>query len=142
MKETLITFETAKLAKEKGFNIKLKKRFRLENGVAVKKKYGKKQDFNTNNPNHEVYSRPTQSLLQKWLREEYNCYIDILPHRDGDSKNEKWKTKEDVFWLVEVDYYGKNFEIEYTEGSDFSQTFIKTYEEALEIGLQEGLKLI
>jgi hypothetical protein len=164
MKETLITFETAKLAKEKGFSVgthgclvhyKTSRThpedgnsgpFGWEKGEITSDSSfiinGREDLGDYSNENYDCYELPTQSLLQKWLREEYNCYIDILPHRDGDSKNEKWKTKEDVFWLVEVDYYGKNFEIEYTEESDFSQTFIKTYEEALEIGLQEGLKLI
>ena len=142
MEETLITFETAKLAKEKGSNISTIYGFDLDGSELFNILYLTEWNHKKSKVGKIFFSRPSQSLLQKWLREEYNCYIDILPHRDGDSKNEKWKTKEDVFWLVEVDYYGKNFEIEYTEESDFSQTFIKTYEEALEIGLQEALKLI
>jgi Mg2+/Co2+ transporter CorB len=50
MTDQLISFETAKLAKEKGFNIK-----------------------------HYWYNdiRPTQSLLQKWLREKHGIHIVI-----------------------------------------------------------------
>jgi hypothetical protein len=127
MKEKLITFETAKLAKEKGFNIKLKKRFRLENGVAVKKKYGKKQDFNTNNPNHEVYSRPTQSLLQKWLREVHKISVEV---------SSSWWDKGKCEWKYNV------YKEELGDDSPCSLTVFKSYEEALEIGIQEGLKLI
>ena len=155
MQEELITFETAKLAKQKGFNIEAlnfytkpkSKMFGIdEHGRSYsahntpKKLYtiGKDAALNI----ESVYPAPTQSLLQKWLREVHNCFIDILPHRDGDSKNKQWKNKEDVFWTVEVDYYGKNFEIKLTNNADFTQHFNKSYEEALEIALFEALKLI
>ena len=119
MEEQLISFETAKLAKEKGFDFI----YIIDNELTK-------------------HSLITQSLLTKWLREVHNCFIGILPHRDGDSKNKQWKSKKNVFWTVEVDYYGKNFEIELTDDSDFTQHFNNNYEEALEIGLQEALKLI
>ena len=119
MEEQLISFETAKLAKEKGFDFI----YIIDNELTK-------------------HSLITQSLLAKWLREVHNCFIDILPHRDGDSKNKQWKSKKDVFWSVEVDYYGKDFKIELTDDADFTQHFNNTYEEALEAGLQEALKLI
>ena len=119
MEDTLISFETAKLAKEKGFDFI----YIIDNELT----------------NHSLI---TQSLLAKWLREVHNCFIDILPHRDGDSKNKQWKSKKDVFWSVEVDYYGKDFEIELTDDADFTQHFNKSYEEALGIGLYQALKLI
>ena len=119
MEDTLINYETAKLAKEKGFDFI----YIIDNELT----------------NHSLI---TQSLLQKWLREVHNCFIDILPHRDGDSKNKQWKSKKDVFWSVEVDYYGKDFEINLTNNADFTQHFNKSYEEALEIGLYQALKLI
>ena len=119
MEDTLINFETAKLAKEKGFDFI----YIIDNELTK-------------------HSLITQSLLAKWLREVHNCFIDILPHRDGNSKNKQWKSKKDVFWSVEVDYYGKNFEIKLTNNADFTQHFNKSYEEALEIGLYQALKLI
>lgn len=139
MEEQLISFETAKLAKEKGFNEICDGHFE-ENGGAYNS-YG--AEFRPNKVINEVlYARPTQALLQKWLREVHNCFIDILPHRDGDSKNKQWKSKKDVFWTVEVDYYGKNFEIPYTENADFVKNFNRNYEKALEIGIFQALKLI
>lgn len=166
MEDTLISFETAKLAKEKGFNWEGQVVFDLKQNnfivnfkdIAIKTfiddcetgyrdkalNYFKEDIIRTDDNTDEGYYilAPTQSLLQKWLREVHNCFIDILPHRDGDSKNKQRKNKEDVFWTVEVDYYGKNFEIELTDDSDFTQHFNNSYEEALEIGLQEALKLI
>ena len=148
MEEQLITFETAKLAKEKKFNIPCENfyieyidddvadlfNYEEQRGSGYAELYRNNQEFK--------YSASTQSLLQKWLREVHNCFIGILPHRDGDSKNKQWKSKKDVFWTVEVDYYGKNFEIELTDDSDFTQHFNNNYEEALEIGLYQALKLI
>ena len=173
MEEELISFETAKLAKEKGFDI-LTHSYYFEDGefrehslTGTNGYYDDEYQFNLSEFNEnwndkwlttktgdrcfgcntdkgyfETFSAPTQTILQKWLREVYNCFIDILPHRDGDSKNKQWKNKEDVFWTVEVDYYGKNFEIKLTNNADFTQHFNKSYEEALEIALFEALKLI
>ena len=143
MEEELISFETAKLAKEKGFDEKV---YREYDKSGYLRCTSKSADV-VLGPYDELlksteYPAPTQSLLQRWLREVHNCFIDILPHRDGDSKNKQWESKKDVFWTVEVDYYGKNFEIELTDDSDFTQHFNKTYEEALEIGLYQALKLI
>ena len=136
MKEQLISFETAKLAKEKGVKLDINGLY-WEDGS-----YDSGENALVYEEFQDVMSAPTQSLLQKWLREVHNCFIDILPHRDGDSKNKQWKNKEDVFWTVEVDYYGKNFEIKLTNNADFTQHFNKSYEEALEIGLYQALKLI
>ena len=143
MEDTLISFETAKLAKEKGFDEKV---YREYDKSGYLRCTSKSADV-VLGPYDELlksteYPAPTQSLLQRWLREVHNCFIDILPHRDGDSKNKQWKNKEDVFWTVDVDYYGKNFEINLTNNADFTQHFNKSYEEALEIGLYQALKLI
>lgn len=148
MEDTLISFETAKLAKEKGFEPSVSNHIYNEEGkllspidhMGLIREQDCIQDYFK-----IIKSYPnacTQSLLQKWLREVHNCFIDILPHKDGDSKNKQWKSKKDVFWTVEVNYYGKIFEIELTDESDFIQHFNNSYEEALEIGLQEALKLI
>ena len=59
MEDTLITFETAKLAKEKGFEFKIVWEYIL----------GFK-----NNHERDKYL-PTQSLLAKWLREKHNIIV-------------------------------------------------------------------
>ena len=69
MEEQLITFETAILAKEKGFNWKIVKYFKaIENNKSAKGTCNL-QDVNEIEDT-SVFSRPTQALLQKWLREE------------------------------------------------------------------------
>lgn len=70
------------------------------------------------------YPRPTQSLLQKWLREIHDIHIGMTFF---DAK--KWKEPLDSYWECRLHYNNA-----VVSGS--------TYEEALEKGLQEALKLI
>ena len=144
MEDTRITFETAKLAKEKGFNERLHYFYKVksENDVELygctKKElvgfkgyvpiYHKVRDYHTNKEklNAKLYrcSAPTQSLLAKWLREEHN--IIVLVDYEG------------------IDGYYYKF-YSYKEGNknyDASDKNYNTYEEALEIGLYQALLLI
>jgi len=120
MEEEKIKFETAKLAQEKGLI--------LVKGYGCYNQFGK---FEPELPFYsdpeqffedELYSAPTQSLLQRWLREVHDIHIQILPY------NSKY--------LVSILKTGENgsnpnFNIEYD-----------TYEDALEAGLFEGLQLV
>jgi len=118
MQEELITFYTAKLAKEKKFNIALSYCY---------DKTGKIQIFTAcNNKLDSGCSAPTQSLLQKWLREVHKLSINVI------SKSEK------LHFCIIVDYKNKKA-IDVKGNKDYS---FKSYEKALEIGLQEALKLI
>ena len=144
MKDTRITFETAKLAKEKGFNERVHYFYKVKSendielyGCTIKQLVGfkghfpiyhKVRDYHTNKEklNAKLYrcSAPTQSLLAKWLREEYN--IIVLVDYEG------------------IDGYYYKF-YSYKEGNknyDASYKNYNTYEEALEAGLQVALKLI
>lgn len=150
MQEELVNFQVAKLAKEKGFGlgekdyIELHRAYELDgslynNGeieVAISKKYN-------NSPNHlgadtmddfeggifiidnsleDFILAPTQSLLQRWLREIHNVYITIHP---------KITPSNDIVWFR---YKGK-------PKKDWINCY-KNYEEALEAGLLEALTLI
>ena len=129
MEDTRITFETAKLAKEKGFpqepnRLKIPYyNYKGEFKGDVKdwlRKYLRNEDTS----DVESVSAPTQSLLAKWLREEHN--IIILVDYEG------------------IDGYYYKF-YSYKEGNknyDASDKNYNTYEEALEAGLQATLKLI
>ena len=113
MGEQLISFETAKLAKEKGFKEGSRKGY-LPNGETGISHYNSlcyndKEDYPTK------YAAPTQSLLQKWLREVH---------------------KKDVYcWPCESQIDDSN--TTWTSGKA-----VGSYEEALEVGLQEALKSI
>jgi len=161
MKEELINFETAKLAKEKGFNIGCKNKYveTLEHALEM----GRGGDCTfphiptrvLTNSSYEKWDivhcyAPTQSLLAKWLREVHNIIIDVKLDFFNSYNKESIKyypifyTYSDSkkrFWLY-TDYINSD---ECTEEiQDKMPIFQKysTYEEALEIGLQEGLKLI
>lgn len=87
-KDNIIELKTAILAKEKGFNYfcyhyykdnKLVKPY-IENGSSTDVEFRVDlEDFldNHNQAFNNCYSAPTQSLLQKWLREEKDCFITV-----------------------------------------------------------------
>jgi len=134
MTDQLISFKTAKLAKEKGFDKLVYACYNnstaLENlnniwscgcegGMHLEEWY-----YNYNAyPHNTLYSAPTQSLLQKWLREEHNLSIEIACTIIKD-------------WFFEI------YKISSGNRMYKAKAHFKTYEEALEVGLQEGLKQI
>ena len=128
MQEQLISFETAKLAKEKGLceyfeNIngtKYVTAFYSEDGVNFEETEFRQEDCTID----DRYFRPTQSLLQKWLREKH--IIDVIPSISYFKNGIKGQY---VSVIIKP-----HFESEYY--------YADTYEEALEKGLQEALKLI
>ena len=147
MEDIRITFETAKLAKKKGFDIKGQNVFDLKNnnkiinfkdlaiqefiddvetaGYLDKAFNYLKEDINRTDDNSDkdyYLLAPTQSLLQKWLREVHNLHISVNPK---------------ILPSNEIKYYLFKGKIK----KDFKDLF-NTYEEALEVGLQEALKLI
>ena len=118
LKEKLISFETAKLAKEKGFHISSRgegmgKRVFI-NGELVNTIFSSKDHIHA----------PTQSLLQKWLREVHNVSIKI----------DDYYTNSRVRFDYNICELGSQ--------EDNPVGVFETYEEALEIGLYQALKLI
>jgi hypothetical protein len=73
MKEQLITFETAKLANGKRFDIETYNHYQLKNGKFLDK----------DNYQGQSIKAPTQSLLQKWLRETRGVHIEIYRNASG-----------------------------------------------------------
>ena len=84
MEEELISYETAKLAKEKGFNWPVVSSYNDEGDTFCKTK---PHDWNIKRTaalkKNPYCSAPTQSLLQKWLREIHNLQININYHHFG-----------------------------------------------------------
>jgi hypothetical protein len=131
MKEQLVSFETAVLAKEKGFDP-------IPQGIYTKY-YSKTDEYellifkrSVTSVRNDDIKVVTQSLLQKWLREKHKIYIEL---QIGDSLiHESWCWKifthrpngKGLIWIT----------------ADSNDVYYNTYEEALEKGLQEALKLI
>ena len=131
MTEEIVTFKTAKLAKEKEFANKTPHKLRRDyynhlgglNGDVTE--YVKAYVAKEKTEKYNTIDAPTQSLLQKWLREKHEIHIEIIP--DESDPKSIWHTiVYPLFCLAEPSFEG---------------AFV-TYEEALEEGLQEALKFI
>ena len=131
MKEQLISFKTAKLAKEKGFNIPCKYFYKEKYINAIEYEVVHDGHLEANWNENFKYSpaecsAPTQSLLQKWLREKHHLIIIIAYQYEHDSTPYS-------YWI-----YKENNSLPINQWVND----LNTYEEALEMGLQESLKLI
>jgi hypothetical protein len=112
MKEQLITFETAKLAKEKGFNELCTFCYDLESNKNIAKTNYRNSESRVGN-----LSAPTQSLLQKYLREKYGIKVYCVPNNHDINRWHVYVDRKPIF-------------------NDFN------YEKVLEKGLYKALKLI
>jgi len=157
MKEQLISFETAKLAKEKGFDVpcnsyiytpealKLLNKNR-ENITGNKNTFKKDHIFTQRNKYHKgrevdrnkyttTISVPTQSLLKRWVREKHFISVEVVM---GDCPSEI----DDVEYFVSLKLKHSlklKLNIPYKDLQIYG--IYTTYEEALEKGLQKALKL-
>lgn len=121
MEETLISFETAKLAKEKGFKESSKYCYR-EDGFLYIPRISGSQIMHSNILDGDNCSAPTQGLLQKWLREKHNLHV-----------------------LPILNWYPDRYNYEILRENEAplrSKSIESSYEQALEAGLYEALKLI
>ena len=122
MNNQVVSFKTAKLAKEKGFDVPTHDFYRNDG------KYGWHEPIPEDFDSTHRVSAPTQSLLHKWLREKYSIVIII----DYDYYTYSCKILTDPYSPIHIVDCGKL--------SDNS--WLKTYEDVLEKGLQEALKLV
>lgn len=122
--EEYITHETAKLAKEKGFDSPTLHFFDKKG----ERDYGGHENWNEGYG--ETCSCPTQALLQKWLREKHKLHIYIeTTSRFSKIDGSKWKCDIKVMFQP----------FKWTTGHYYIGD---TYEEVLEKGLQVALRLI
>jgi hypothetical protein len=123
MKEQLVSYETAQLAKKYGFNEKIKKIYN-----------GRKEIINQTDLSIRINSRlnlyqylaPTQSILQKWLRDK-NIIIDIQLDQTSYPKY--------CFNIYKYKEFGNWDKINNPEWGLYS-TYEKALEDALVLGLQ------
>lgn len=123
MQDELVSYEVAVLAKEKGFNEPCINGFSIQGGHACS--YGKlKKNFEC----VDSVTRPTQTSLERWLRERYDIHL-IINWYIGSFK---WQIK-----LLDTDFDDINGIRGYS-ASDFSESA----EIAKDKGLLYSLKLI
>lgn len=136
--ETTITFKTAKLAKEKGFNWDTLHCF--TNGGSLQYSSGDEDDNGVYNHNMwDNFSAPTQSITQKWLREVHGIHIVIIP-----TVISYW-TYKTVRVVAEIDndvIRGLRYVDSLPPYNDVCGFDFNTFEEAFEDGLYESLLLI
>ncbi len=119
MNEQLVSFDTAELAMQKRFDVKCNK---IYNHI---KEVWKSHYSDTSNSTLDpgaYCTAPTQTILQKWLREVHKIHITVIHRYDITTDKESY------------DYLLEGTTVKY-------RNFI-TWEVALESGLQEALKLI
>lgn len=92
--DELVSFETAKLAKEKGFNWICPHYFRLNNRELYK--IFPCEDWSDIGDRINV---PTKSLLQRWLREEKGFYVYPLFDNDELSWTYVVREKRSDMWI-------------------------------------------
>ena len=127
LEEKLISFKTAKLAKEKGFELNSICYYQLYSEGQLRYKLFTEDDENGGYVDEDSLNRiavVTQTLLQKWLREVHEISIKI----DDYYINSRVRFDYNVCQLGSQE--------------DNPVGIFENYEEALEIGLQEALKLI
>lgn len=132
MEEKLVSFETAKLAEKKGFIIKCNAAYIYRNEYHELPTY---KGVLTHNQILlcDIYA-PTQALLQKWLREVHGIHIQVYVM-------EKWKDGNSMTIWFEVNLKTTNY-LNGLSNVKCNMLQFDTYEEALEQGLFEALKLI
>jgi len=123
--DKLISFLTAKLAKERGFNVPTQYCYLEDNSMQFSS--GDDEDFDEYDHNlWDNYSAPTQSLLSKWLRDTH--YIVVTPTIDF------------VTW--ECNIIHPDWSDVLVLKNDDCGNWFSTYEEAFEAGIYEALNQI
>jgi|AntRauTorckE6833_2_1112554.scaffolds.fasta_scaffold00137_24 hypothetical protein len=148
IKEQIVTFGTAKLAKKKGF---------IEPDRDNHRAYSEDGElgsiFDSNKP-HNI-TAPTQALLQKWLRDEHGIDINAIAYgienREKSLATEGTRKIRGAIWPGKYIYDKKyiwiigEFDIDDILNGDLKvkkDIIFDTHEEAFEEGLQKALKTI
>lgn len=118
MNKNIVSFETAKLLKAKGFNKMTKACY---NHLGILYKDRKNNEFNNL---FAIYSAPKLHKAQKWLRNRCDIHISIDWGMDGYN-----------FALVIKDVDGSFIETSYHD-------YYPTYEECLDEGIKSALKTL
>ena len=123
IEEQFVSFDTAKMLKEVGFDAPCYVQY---SDIGVQWESTSPSNFNADDWG---YSCPTQAMAARWLREKHRIALDVAfipPSVDGDVWQYFVGEMDDMIW-----------EGEYETGRKYA-----TYEQAMEAGLQEAIKLI
>lgn len=135
IEEAYVSFEVAKLLKEKGFNVPLWFYYDQNKEIILASWSGWEEDWNNcliNNEPSPFISAPTHQMAMKWLREEYKIAINIRI----DCK----KTISYVFDIWDFEIIHPNEFVGGTIDLREQQFDFKSYEEAVEAALKYCLE--
>lgn len=133
IEESYVSLDTAKLLKEAGFEEPCRGIYRAYRmGNSVFREYDRKNTkddlcWNSADRFQYEYLAPTQALAARWLREVHHYAVCIWFSKD----HEKW-------FYAHGDINSIMFDTDYL----ISEFVYDSYEEALEAGLREAVKLI
>lgn len=121
--ETYVSFEVAKLLKEKGFDEECYTFYEYDSGD-----FYREERFPCCNSHSDDYAAPTQQRAMKWLREKYNICITIYPDKEKGYEAVLYHIKNNVEIILQsFGFYG--FHI-----------FGDSYEEACETAIKYCLE--
>jgi hypothetical protein len=133
MEDELVSFEVAKLAKEKRFNQYCNYAYyEIYKDSEIEIKFSSNETMYSSEWKYfiqESFITPTQSLLQRWLREVHGAKLYCVPSPLSSRVN-NWT------WMLDA------YEEGVWKGRVQSDSIFDTYEQSLEKGLLETLKLI
>ena len=129
IEESYVSFDTARMLKEAGFDVPCRDFFTIEgDGNVVITEARSCREHNSFEGC--FISCPTLALAARWLREEHRIVVDVAyipPHVGRDVWQYFVGGMEDMVWPGDYEPSDRKYE---------------TYEEAMEVGLQEAIKLI
>lgn len=133
MKEQLVSIKTAKSAKKQGFKERCHYFFNEGSGWKIQEDYMLRQD--------KTIEAPSQSLLQKWLREEKDVLVEVN-FNDSLYRKLHEAARKKVSSNYHYGIYTSIKDPEHVFEKFWSDDTFETYEEALEEGLQRALKMV
>lgn len=122
--EDYVSFEVAKLMKEKGFNENTDKQFNSDKIVG---------DYNITDRSRypERYlDAPTLQMAMKWLREVHHYYVQVML--------DSWACGGHIGYYVVIQKTDSDFEMMLQDAVD--EVFYQTYEEACEAAIKYCLE--
>ena len=129
--EYYVSSEIAKLLKEAGFDWECTHYYSVNtlhepnNGfIHIYKQY-EALFYDHNRTKMSVYSAPTLDVVQRWLREVKQCYVQVYPMFSFEGTLE--------YYFVEVIH---------PNSRNIKSNEFNTYEEALEAGIKKALEII
>lgn len=139
--EDYVSFEIAKLLKEKGFDSDVvgchggfySERC-YESGYGIKTQSGQEigivyDDLTNSDLDYDEYLRPTLQMAMKWIREQgFYINVDIDVDYDEDERGTKWYHKPAWDWFV--------FRIDERKQMSDDGALYATYEQAAEVAIK------